>query len=299
MVRIAQIATADVMAVLIRHWHTKTETMRRVRQRIGAVMKWAVAQGYRDDNHAGDAIFTTLPKTGTVRKHQRVLSFAEFGAALDKLKASGAFESALLALEFLMPTACRSSEIRLAIWGEVDLESGTWTVPTSSMKAKRDHRVPLSACALEILHQARERSGGTGLIFPSVHGRALSDNTTSQLLRDSGIESVPNGFRSSFRDWAAECADAPRELALAQVNSDRVEAAYRRTDLFESRGVLMEEWAGFVEGRDEGGREAAPRACPQRRFAESILAVKADALRRAAEFGSCARNDSVCSPFVP
>ena len=247
--RVDQIVTADVMAVLIPHWHTKTETMRRVRQRIGAVMKWAVAQGYRDDNPAGDAISAALPKTGTVRNHQRALPFADVGAALDKVKASGAFTSTVLALEFLVLTACRSSEVRLARWDEVDLESGTWTVPAGRMKAKRDHRVPLSARALQILNEARELSGGSGLVFPSAHGRALSDNTISKLLRDLGIEAVPHGFRSSFRDWAAECSDAPREvceLALAHVNSDRVEAAYRRTDLFERRRVMMEEWSGFV-----------------------------------------------------
>ena len=247
--RVDQIGTADVMAVLIPHWHTRTETMRRVRQRIGAVMKWAVAQGYRDDNPAGEAISAALPKTGTVRKHQRALPFAEVGAALDKVRSSGAFTSTVLALEFLVLTACRSSEVRLATWDEVDLESGTWTVPASRMKAKRDHRVPLSARALDILDEARALSGGSGLVFPSAHGRALSDNTISKLLRDLGIEAVPHGFRSSFRDWAAECSDAPREvceLALAHVNSDRVEAAYRRTDLFERRRVLMEEWSGFV-----------------------------------------------------
>ena len=100
------------------------------------------------------------------------------------------------------------------------------------MKAKRDHRVPLSARAMDILHEARELSGGIVLVFPSAHGRALSDNTISKLLRDLGIEAVPHGLRSSFRDWTAECSDAPREvceLALAHVNSDRVEAAYRRT----------------------------------------------------------------------
>ena len=252
--RVDQIATADVMAVLIPHWHTKTETMRRVRQRIGAVMKWAVAQGYRDDNPAGDAISAALPKTGTVRNHQRALPFAEVGAALDKAKASGAFTSTVLALEFLVLTACRSSEVRLARRDEVDLESGTWTVPAGRMKAKRDHRVPLSARALAILREARELSGGSSLVFPSAHGRALSDSTISKLLRDLGIEAVPHGFRSSFRDWAAECSDAPREvceLALAHVNSDRVEAAYRRTDLFERRRVLMEEWSEFV-GRSAG-----------------------------------------------
>ena len=260
--RVDQIATADVMAVLIPHWHTKTETMRRVRQRIGAVMKWAVAQGYRDDNPAGDAISAALPKTGTVRKHQRALAFAEVGAALDKVRASGAFASTVLALEFLVLTACRSSEVRLARWDEVDLESQTWTVPAGRMKAKRDHRVPLSARALEILHEARELSGGSGLVFPSAHGRALSDNTISKLLRELGIEAVPHGFRSSFRDWAAECTDAPREvceLALAHVNSDRVEAAYRRTDLFERRRVLMEDRAGFVGRLGETGGDQIRR----------------------------------------
>ena len=256
--RVDRIATGDVMAVLIPHWHAKNETMRRVRQRIGAVMKWAVAQGYRDDNPAGDAISAALPKTGTMRKHQRALPFPEVGAALDNVKTSGAFKSTVLALEFLVLTACRSSEVRLATWDEVDLDSGTWTVHASCMKAKRDHRVPLSARALEILHDAGELSAGSGLVFPSAHGRALSDNTISKLLRDLGIEAVPLGFRSSFRDWAAECSDAPREvceLALTHVNSDRVEAAYRRTDLFERRRVLMEEWSGFV-GRSASGGES-------------------------------------------
>ena len=254
--RVDQISTADVMAVLIPNWHTKNETMRRVRQRIGAVMKWAVAQGYRDRNPAGDAISAALPKTGTVRKHLRALPFAEVGAALDKVRASVAYKGTALALEFLVLTACRSSEVRLATWGEVDLEAETWTVPASRMKAKRDHRVPLSARALEILHEARELSGGSDLLFPSAHGRALSGNTISRLVRDLGIEAVPHGFRSSFRDWAAECSDAPREvceLALAHVNSDRVEAAYRRTDLFERRRVLMEEWSAFVGRSPESG----------------------------------------------
>ena len=175
-----------------------------------------------------------------MRKHQRALSFAEVGAALGKVRASGAFKGTVLALEFLVLTACRSSEVRLTTWDEVDLESKTWTVPASRMKAKRDHRVLLSGRALEVLNEARELSGATGLVFPSAQGRALSDNTIAKLLRDLGIEAVPHGFRSSFRDWAAECSDALREvceLALAHVNSDRVEAAYRRTDLFERRRV--------------------------------------------------------------
>ena len=258
--RIDQITTADVMAVLIPHWHSKNETMRRVRQRIGAVMKWAVAQGYRGDNPAGDAISAALPTTGTMRRHQRALPFAEVGAALAKVKGSNAYKGTVLALELLVLTACRSGEVRLVTWEEVDFEAETWTVPASRMKAKRDHRVPLSTRALEILHEARALKDGSGLVFPSAHGRAISDNTISKLLRELGIEAVPHGFRSSFRDWAAECSDAPREvceLALAHVNSDRVEAAYRRTDLFERRRVLMEEWSGFI-GRSAEGGEGQP-----------------------------------------
>ena len=260
--RVDRIDTADVMAVLIPHWHTKNETMRRVRQRIGAVMKWAVAQGYRGDNPAGDAISAALPKTGTMRRHQRDLPFAEVGSALDKVKGSSAYKGTVLALEFLVLTACRSGEVRLARWDEVDLEAETWTVPASRMKAKRDHRVPLSGRALEILDEARALSDGSDLVFPSAHGRSISDNTVSKLLRELGIEAVPHGFWSSFRGWAAECSDAPREvceLALAYVNSDRVEAAYRRTDLFERRRVLMEEWSGFVGRSGEGDQEQARR----------------------------------------
>ena len=247
--RIDQITTADVMAVLMPHWHTKNETMRRVRQRIGAVMKWAVAQGYRGDNPAGDAISAALPKNGSVRRHQHALPFTEVGAALAKVRTSGAHGLTALAFELLVLTACRSGEVRLATWDEVDLKSATWTVPANRMKAKRDHRVPLSARALQILEEARAFKDGSGLVFPSPRARAISDNTISKLLRELAIEAVPHGFRSSFRDWAAECSDAPREvceLALAHVNSDRVEAAYRRTDLFERRRVLMEEWSGFV-----------------------------------------------------
>ena len=130
------------------------------------------------------------------------------------------------------------------------------------MKAKRDHRVPLSARALQVLEEARAFEVGSGLVFPSPRARAISDNTISKLLRELEIEAVPHGFRSSFRDWAAECSDAPREvceLALAHVNSDRVEAAYRRTDLFERRRVLMEQWSSFVGRVPETSEEQTRR----------------------------------------
>ena len=247
--RIDQINTADVMACLLPIWSEKHETARRVRQRIRTVMQWSIAQGFRSDNPAGDPLAAALPKSGTVRQHQKALPFSDVGAALDKVKASGCYRVTSLALEFLALTACRSGEVRLAAWEEVELDFATWTVPAERMKAKRPHRVPLSQRALDILSEAETVRDASGLIFPSPRGRTISDGTLSKLLRDLRIDAVPHGFRSSFRDWTAECSDAPREvceLALAHVNSDRVEAAYRRTDLFEKRRELMEAWSVYL-----------------------------------------------------
>ena len=173
--RVDQITTADVMAVLIPHWHTKNETMRRVRQRIGAVMKWAVAQGHRGDNPAGDAISAALPKNGGVRRHQRALPFGEVGDALQKVKTSGAHRPTVLAFEFLVLTACRSGEVRLATWDEIDFDTATWSVPANRMKSKRNHRVPLSGRALEILQEIADGFQARRLIvsLASVFGRFL------------------------------------------------------------------------------------------------------------------------------
>ena len=247
--RVDRISTADVMAVLLPIWSTKRETARRVRQRIGAIMKWAVAQGYREDNPAGDAISAALPKNSVRRQHQKALPHGQVAEALRRVRGSKAHRATSLAFEFLVLTACRSGEVRGARWDEVDGDAATWTVPSERMKAKLDHRVPLSRPAVAVLHEARKLSDRSGLVFPSPTGRVLSDSTLSKLLRELGVGAVPHGFRSSFRDWAAERTDVPREvceLALAHVNSDRVEAAYRRSDLFERRRQLMDEWASYV-----------------------------------------------------
>ena len=247
--RVDRISTSDVMEVLLPIWATKRETARRVRQRIGAVMKWAVAQGYREDNPAGDAISAALPKNSVRRQHQRALPHTQVAEALERVRGSKAHRVTALAFEFLVLTACRSGEVRGARWDEVDDATATWTVPSARMKAKLEHRVPLSNRALAVLDEARETADRSGLVFPSPTGRVLSDSTLSKLLRELEIGAVPHGFRSSFRDWAAERTDVPREvceLALAHVNSDRVEAAYRRSDLFERRRALMTEWADYV-----------------------------------------------------
>ena len=243
------VTSADVMAVLLPIWSTKRATAGRVRQRIGAVMKWAVAQGLRADNPAGDAISAALPRTTPVRRHQRALPHAEVRAALARVRGCGASRGLRLAFEFLVLTATRSGEVRNARWDEIDRDGAVWTIPAERMKNGREHRVPLSDRALELLDEAAKLATADGSVFPSPRGRVLPQKYLSELMRALQVDAVPHGFRSSFRDWAAECTDVPREvceLALAHVNGDRVEAAYRRSDLFDRRRALMADWAAYV-----------------------------------------------------
>ena len=158
----------------------------------------------------------------------------------------------MLAFEFLVLTAARWGEVRWAEWLEIDPAQGMWTVPGIRMKTKRAHRVPLCRRANEILEKARTLDhGATRLIFARRGGKPLGSGRLRKLLRRNGIAAVPHGFRSSFRDWAAEETDHPREVveaALAHVVKNKVEAAYRRTDLFERRRRLMEDWASYLAG---------------------------------------------------
>ena len=250
-----RITTADVMACLLPIWHTRPETARRVRQRIGAVMRWAIAQGYRTDNPAGDAITAALPSNMGRRQHHRALPHADVAASVATIRASGAYPTTILAFEFLVLTACRSGEVRGARWDEINLDAATWTIPATRMKTSRQHRVPLPTRAVEVLEEAKRFRDRSGLVFPSPTGRELSDATLPKLLREHEIPAVPHGYRSSFRDWAAELTDTPRqicELALAHVNSDRVEAAYQRSDLFDRRRQLMDDWAAYLDNPTRG-----------------------------------------------
>ena len=195
------------------------------------------------------AILPKLPRTAA---HHRAVPFAQVPETVRAVRESSASLVTQLALEFLVLTAARSGEVRLATWGEVDLASRVWTIPAARMKAGREHRVPLSQQAVAALEDARGLSDDDGLVFPSRHaGKALSDMTLSGLLRRLGIAAVPHGFRSSFRDWAAERTDAPRavmDAALAHVVANSTEAAYFRSDLFDRRRQLMEQWGEYVGG---------------------------------------------------
>ena len=246
---LTEVSGSDVMKALTLIWTAKPETARRVRQRISAVMKWAIANNYRLDNPAGDAIEGVLPKTPRVKAHHRALHYTEVPAVIGAVRGSKALQTTKLSLEFLILTAARSGEVRHAAWEEMHTEARTWVIPAGRMKAKREHRVPLTERVIEILADARSLDGGSDLVFPSRSGRPLSDMTHRKLLRTLGIDCVPHGFRSSFRDWAAEQTDAPHavmEAALAHVVGNSTEAAYFRSDLFERRRTLMAQWADYL-----------------------------------------------------
>lgn len=157
------------------------------------------------------------------------------------------------ALDFLILTAARSGEVRGASWTEIDLNNAIWTVPAERMKAGVEHRVPLSNAALKLLKDV-PRISDTELIFPSIKGQALSDMTMTAVMRRMSTDCVPHGFRSTFRDWAGEITNYPRELAeqaLAHTLTNKVEAAYRRGDALEKRRKMMEDWSIFIQRKND------------------------------------------------
>jgi integrase len=248
--KVTDITTADVLAVLQPIWTEKPETARRVRQRIGTVMKWAVANGWRQDNPA-EAIAQALPKQTKLQVHRKSLPYGEVAECIRVIQGSNAGGFTKLALELLILTASRSGEVRLADWSEFDLENATWTRPAERMKSKKEHRVPLSGRAVEILLRAKELGTGKGLAFPgTVIGKPLSDMTLSKLVKELGYDVHVHGFRTSFKTWAQEQTNSPRdvsEAALAHVVKDKAEAAYARSDFFEKRRKLMERWSIWCE----------------------------------------------------
>ena len=241
---VSEVTGADVLEVLTPIWHEKAQTARRVRQRIRAVLEWAVAVELRVDNPC-DRIAPVLgPQQATV-EHMRALAHRDVPAAVEAVRASEAAAVVKLAFELLVLTAARWGEVRGAEWTEIDIAGRVWTIPATRMKAKRAHRIPLSGRATEILDAARTLGAGP-LVFSAADGAPMPEKTLRRLLQDLNIAAVPHGFRSTFRDWAAEETDHPREVieaALAHVNQNQVEAAYARSDLFERRRWLMEDWS--------------------------------------------------------
>lgn len=247
-----------VVDVLSPIWTTKTETATRLRGRIESVLDWATVSGFRaGDNPARwrGNLSHVLPKPGKVRKVQHHAALA-IDAMPDFMKGLRSRPgTAARALEFSILTATRSQETRGATWSEFDLEAALWTIPAERMKAGKEHKVPLSAQAVSLL-ESLPRFAGVKFAFPSPSGRMLSDMALSAVTRRMGVEAVPHGFRSTFRDWAAERTNYPRdvaEMALAHTIGDKVEAAYRRGELLAKRTRMMADWAKFIEAKPQAG----------------------------------------------
>lgn len=250
-----KIGTEDVLAVLQPIWTAKPETASRVRGRIEAVIDAARARGLIALNEANPArwrghLAHLLPKRRKLtRGHHPAMPYRVVPGFIARLRAREAVAAS--ALEFLILTAARTSEVLGALWAEIDREAAVWTIPAGRMKGAREHRVPLSDRALEILATMEKVRTGD-LVFPSARaGRPLSGMAMEMCLRRMKVEDVTvHGFRSSFRDWAGDRTQFPRELAeaaLAHVAGDETERAYRRGDALERRRKLMEAWAAFCE----------------------------------------------------
>ena len=248
--RVDAITSADILAVLSPQWLERPETARRVLQRLRVIFDWCKAQGYC----AGDN-----PTAGLTKAHHAALPYPEVPTFLRTLRESNASEAIKRAFELTVLSATRTSETLLATWSEVDLSTQTWTIPGERMKAGVEHRVPLSSRCVEILTEAQALADGSHYVFPGRSGtKPLSGMAFLMALRRMGRDDITtHGFRSSFRDWAAERTNFPRavcEAALAHALKNKTEAAYHRTDLFERRRELMTAWAAFATGTETGGQ---------------------------------------------
>lgn len=253
------ISTEDMLKVLSPIWPTKTETASRVRGRIESVLDYAAAHKFRDPLNPArwqGHLDKLLPKPSRIRRveHHPAMPFDEIARFLEQLRGNNSVSA--FALRFLILTATRTGEVRQATWSEINMESKVWTIPADRMKSGREHRVPLSEAAMGVLATV-PRVPKSAFVFPSVQsGKAISISAMLMLMRGMGYGNggengpyVPHGFRSSFRDWAGEVSSFPRdvvEMALAHVIENKVEAAYRRGDLFDKRRKLMEAWSSYV-----------------------------------------------------
>ena len=261
---VRDIGLPQILEVLEPLWRTKTETATRVRGRVEKILDWSTTKGYREGLNPArwkGHLDNLLPAAGKIskEKHFPALPVGEIGAFMQALRSQASIGAR--ALEFGILTAARSEEIRGATWSEINLDMGEWVIPGPRMKMEKEHIVPLSAPALELL-AALPRIIGKDLVFVAPRGGQFSDGTLNAVIKRmnaadsnrwvdpvSGRKVVQHGFRSTFRDWASEISTHPgdvAEMALAHAIRDKTEAAYRRGALFVKRQVMMKEWADFL-----------------------------------------------------
>ena len=256
-----EITTEDILEVLKPIWNSKTETAKRVQGRIENILDFAAARKWRDQNNPArwrghlDKLMVRPSRVKSVTHHP-AMPYEDLPSFMTVLKQNDSLSAK--ALQFLILTAARSGETLGARWDEIDIDESIWTIPAHRMKTKREHRVPLSPLALVILKSLPKIESNPHLFPGARYGKPLSNMAMLQVMRgfgygaggDRGIY-VPHGFRSTFRDWCGEVSTVPRdvaEMALAHTIENKVEAAYRRGDLFKKRRALMNDWAKWCCG---------------------------------------------------
>jgi integrase len=252
---VRDVTVGDVLAIIEPHWTTKNETMVRLRNRVELVLGWAASRGYRPKDNPAQwrgNLQHSLPKPSKVnnRQHHAALPYREVHQFMQRLAQVEGMSAK--ALQWVILTACRSGEARGATWDEIDLQAGLWTIPANRMKAGREHRVPLSEQALELLESLprfEPVEGKPDYVFTGRSGGELSDMSLTSLIRRMKVDATAHGFRSTFADWAAEKSAFPvelREMALAHTLGDKTREAYQRTDMMERRRAMMADWAAYL-----------------------------------------------------
>jgi integrase len=256
-----QVGAAQVIDVLSPIWQATPETARRVRQRICAVVDWSHAREYRSTQVSMKAVGLGLGPQREGKGNFPALAYAQVPALVATLREAESFGR--LALEFLILTAARSGEVRGAVWTEIDEDGALWTIPGDRMKGGKEHVVPLTDRALQIVQRMKEWSSSKTLVFPGISGKLTSDGTLAKVLRAAGVSPASgsvHGMRSAFRDWVSEETSFPgdvAEAALAHALKNKVEAAYRRGNLLAKRREMMRAWGEYCDGQRKVVRLAA------------------------------------------
>ncbi len=250
---ISELTSSDILRVLSPIWVEKSDTAKKIRQRLRMVIKWAKAQGFYEGDDPIELAEQALPRIKPSGEHFKSASYEDLPEIVSRLQSSQISLPTRLALEFLILSACRTTEVLEAHWSEINLDKRLWAIPAERMKANKLHEVPLTDRMIEILEMATIMKADTGLVFPSqINGKALSNNTLRLALQKRlKVDATVHGMRSAFKDWAAETtgyANEVSEMALGHAISSRVEAAYRRGNLLTKRKQMMADWADYVAG---------------------------------------------------
>jgi len=261
---ISQITSSDILNVLSPIWNNKSDTARKLKQRIRLTIKWARAKGYFQGDDPVELAEQALPKKKRSNNHHKSLPYEQISDLVNKIKESKISLPTKLAIQFTILSACRTSEVLNASWNEIDMDRMIWTIPAKRMKTDKIHEVPISSGMLYILQEAREKLGSTDLIFTSNQtGKELSNNTLRLAVQKRlGVDTTIHGMRSSFKDWASETTNFGNEvseMALAHVIPNKTEAAYRRGNLMDKRRHLMQMWSDYLNNNQNKVINAFPQ----------------------------------------